>query len=118
MRKFKLPGYEKINSIIPYTRMDENAKPTSKKGATEPEESIPLEEVGMGGPEGRVYWKPEMEEWLRPKKREPKSENGDTRKTKTPAKAKASQVQEVTEDVSNRKPSTNGRSSKRQKNIT
>ncbi|KAK1028018.1 hypothetical protein LTR33_017407, partial [Friedmanniomyces endolithicus] len=35
-------------------------------------EVIPEEEVGMGGPEGRVYWPPGMEEWLRPKKREVK----------------------------------------------
>jgi UV DNA damage endonuclease len=34
--------------------------------------AIPDEEVGMGGPEGRVYWPPGMEEWLRPKKKEVK----------------------------------------------
>lgn len=34
---------------------------------------IPDDEVGMGGPEGRVYWPPTMEDWLRPKKREIKS---------------------------------------------
>ncbi|KAL8364944.1 hypothetical protein RB595_003977 [Gaeumannomyces hyphopodioides] len=30
------------------------------------------EEVGMGGPEGRVYWPPGMEEWLRPLMRDQK----------------------------------------------
>jgi UV DNA damage endonuclease len=34
--------------------------------------TIPPEELGMGGPLGRVYWPPGMEEWLRPKKREVK----------------------------------------------
>ncbi|XXH00853.1 Long chronological lifespan protein 2 [Hypoxylon texense] len=33
---------------------------------------IPESEVGMGGPENRVYWPLGMEEWLRPKKREVK----------------------------------------------
>ncbi|KAK8101470.1 hypothetical protein PG999_011844 [Apiospora kogelbergensis] len=33
---------------------------------------IPEEEVGMGGPENRVFWPMGMEEWLRPKKREVK----------------------------------------------
>ncbi|TKA61055.1 hypothetical protein B0A49_09268 [Cryomyces minteri] len=30
---------------------------------------IPDDEVGMGGPDGRVYWPPGMEDWLRPAKR-------------------------------------------------
>ncbi|KAK8003993.1 hypothetical protein PG989_003712 [Apiospora arundinis] len=43
---------------------------------------IPEEEVGMGGPENRVFWPMGMEEWLRPKKREikkkaPSSKKGD-----------------------------------------
>jgi UV DNA damage endonuclease len=33
------------------------------------------DEVGMGGPEGRVYRPPGMEEWLRPKKKEVKERN-------------------------------------------
>jgi len=33
---------------------------------------IPEEDVGMGGPEGRVYWPMGMEEYLRPKEREVK----------------------------------------------
>ena len=33
---------------------------------------IPAEEIGMGGPESRVYWPPGNEEWLRPKKRDMK----------------------------------------------
>merc|ERR1711939_1100186 len=36
----------------------------------QPPPLIPDEEVAMDGPEGRVYWPPGMEEWLRPKKRE------------------------------------------------
>ena len=33
------------------------------------QEVIPDEEVGMGGPQGRVYWPPSMEDWLRPVKK-------------------------------------------------
>jgi UV DNA damage endonuclease len=80
MRTFKLPGYELVNDIIPYIRTDENKqyKPprrSSKKNGfvdlealVPPEPNFPEEEVGMGGPERRVYWPPGMEEWLRPKK--------------------------------------------------
>ena len=94
MRTFKLPGFERINDIVPYQRPDENKpwKPKSKKKpkktkkkthdledidmkSEEVEEEdlpppiVPDEEVGMGGPEGRVYWPPTMEDWLRPPKR-------------------------------------------------
>jgi UV DNA damage endonuclease len=97
MRTFKLPGWDTFNNIIPYERDDDNKpeprKPKKGKKKTkkqlaaeatdpsliEPEEPedpprrfIPEEEVGMGGEEGRVYWPPGMEEWLRPKKREVK----------------------------------------------
>ena len=90
MRTFKLPGCDTFNDILPYQRTDENKawkpprKKTSKKKdfhemgdlEAEPEAVlppvIPDEEVGMGGPEGRVYWPPGMEEWLRPKKKEAK----------------------------------------------
>jgi len=51
---------------------------------------VPDEEVGMGGPEGRVYWPPGMEEWLRPKKREIKKKDpasGPAKKDKTPKKS-------------------------------
>ncbi|KAJ9649290.1 hypothetical protein H2199_000065 [Coniosporium tulheliwenetii] len=50
---------------------------------------VPEEEVGMGGPEGRVYWPPGMEDWLRPKKREvtkkEKAPEPDGPKVMTPA---------------------------------
>ena len=85
MRTFKLPGYDTFNDVVPYTRMDDNkitmaamnkkARKTKKSAPTEDEEEpelVPDEDVGMGGPEGRVYWPPGMEEWLRPKKREVK----------------------------------------------
>lgn len=81
MRTFKLPGYDLANDIIPYTRTDENKpfKPPRKSpkknggfvdlGAlVPPPREFSEEEVGMGGPEGRVYWPVGMEEWLRPKK--------------------------------------------------
>ena len=97
MRAFKLPGFEKVNDIIPHVRIDENrpekkrATPKKKKTARAPtteaeqqeeeeeliedvvaamlREHVPEEEVSMGGPDGRVYWPPGMEEWLRPVKR-------------------------------------------------
>lgn len=92
MRTFRLPGFATFNNIVPYERADDNKpeprkakkKKTKKQLKTEeedpsliePEEPerpvIPVDEVGMGGPEGRVYWPPGMEEWLRPKKREVK----------------------------------------------
>ncbi len=92
MRTFRLPGWDSFNNIIPYERADDN-KPEPRKAKVkktkkqlkaeeedpsliEPEEPekpvIPEEEVGMGGPQNRVYWPPGMEEWLRPKKREVK----------------------------------------------
>lgn len=81
MRKYQLPGYERLNELTPHVREDENKpwKPprkTKKSGdhidlsqLTPPPQSIPTEEVSMGGPERRVYWPPGHEEWLRPKKR-------------------------------------------------
>ncbi|PYH49489.1 UV-endonuclease UVE-1 [Aspergillus saccharolyticus JOP 1030-1] len=80
MRTFKLPGFDLFNDMLPYQRTDENKpfKPprkTKKKegfvdleGQVPPVRTVPEEEVGMGGPDRRVYWPPGMEEWLRPKK--------------------------------------------------
>ncbi|KAL7625812.1 hypothetical protein AAE478_005035 [Parahypoxylon ruwenzoriense] len=95
MRNFKLPGWDRFNDVIPYERQDENRpppKPTKKKqrkrkksaddddevGEMERDEEqkpppeILESELGMGGPNNRVYWPIGMEEWLRPKKREVK----------------------------------------------
>ncbi|KAL9054291.1 MAG: hypothetical protein Q9162_004249 [Coniocarpon cinnabarinum] len=104
MRTFKLPGYERLGDIIPHVREDENkpVKPPPKKKATpkkkrkaenedaddgasvadapadpEPAPVIPEEELNMGGPDGRVYWPPGMEEWLRPVKRVVKKKDPD-----------------------------------------
>ncbi|KAM3077640.1 hypothetical protein ACMFMG_006969 [Clarireedia jacksonii] len=115
MRTFKLPGFETFNDIVPYERDDDNRvlpkkakkKKTKKQVAAEIEEFgqeieeeeepekdiIPEEEVGMGGPENRVYWPVGMEEWLRPKKREIKKKGGDDEeemfKNPTPANFEA-----------------------------
>lgn len=113
MRIFKLPGFDRFNDIIPHVRKDDNKpwpipkkkKTPKKKGksALQEEEDTMIEteepaqpviaddEVGMGGPEGRVYWPPGMEEWLRPVKRvvKPKAEKVDAEGnavTPTPAK--------------------------------
>ncbi|KAI2629203.1 UV-endonuclease UvdE [Hypomontagnella submonticulosa] len=93
MRTFKLPGWDRFNDIVPFERQDENRplpKPLKKKrrktkktadAGVEEEEmeeqpdsppEIPESELGMGGPDNRVYWPVGMEEWLRPKKREVK----------------------------------------------
>ncbi|KAI0849170.1 UV-endonuclease UvdE [Daldinia vernicosa] len=94
MRNFKLPGWDRFNDVIPYEREDENRpipkppkkkKRKTKKGADadieveedaeeepKPPPEIPESELGMGGPNNRVYWPVGMEEWLRPKKREVK----------------------------------------------
>ncbi|KAL2869234.1 UV-endonuclease UVE-1 [Aspergillus lucknowensis] len=81
MRTYKLPGHDLFNDITPYVRTDENKPfkppPKSRKknggfvdleAQMPPPKAVPEEEIGMGGPERRVYWPPGMEEWLRPKK--------------------------------------------------
>jgi len=97
MRTFRLPGWDGFNDIIPYERTDDNRavprkarrKKTKKQVAAEIEEfgeevpgspeaereEVEESEIGMGGPEKRVYWPPGMEEWLRPKKREGKKKD-------------------------------------------
>ncbi|KAI0398949.1 UV-endonuclease UvdE-domain-containing protein [Xylaria palmicola] len=95
MRTYRLPGWDSFNDVVPYEREDENRPPPKtpkkkqrkkrgkaevKEDAAEQEEEeppkqqsppkIPDEELGMGGPNNRVYWPIGMEEWLRPQKRE------------------------------------------------
>ena len=115
MKTFKLPGYHTFNDIIPHIRKDDNkpvklpkkktprkkAKKAKKDGddleaaeqAIEAEEEeeyvqevIPEDDVGMGGPEGRVYWPPGMEDWLRPVKRVIKKKDPEEKEKLTPAK--------------------------------
>ena len=109
MRTFKLPGFDTFNDIIPHIRKDDNKpiktpkkKTPKKKKAVKSEdddldaaeealeadenpiqETIPDDEVGMGGPEGRVYWPPGMEHWLRPVKKliKPKEPKDDAKMT-------------------------------------
>jgi UV DNA damage endonuclease len=105
MRTFKLPGYNLFNDIIPHVRHDENkpvkvakskSTPKKKNNAAAAEDdvgldtvpvAVPDEEVGMGGPERRVYWPPTMEEWLRPPKRIVKKKED----AETPAKKRKKQ---------------------------
>ncbi|KAM3418581.1 hypothetical protein BST61_g4557 [Cercospora zeina] len=95
MRIFKLPGYDTFNDILPYTRNDDNkmtlqAMNRKKKKEDGPEpELVPEEDIGMGGPEGRVYWPPTMEEWLRPKKKEVKKKDPSERAEKLKQEAAA-----------------------------
>jgi len=118
MRVFKLPGFDTFNDMIPHVRKDDNKpvrlpkKNTPKKKKTKEvknaedelglgeeaiedaldkstPDAIPDDQVGMGGPEGRVYWPPGMEEWLRPVKRvvKPREPSDGVKKEKsTPAK--------------------------------
>jgi len=98
MRTFRLPGRDTFNNIVPFECEDDNRpvpqkakkKKTKKQIAAEIEEFVeemsedeelirveaPDGEIGMGGPENRVYWPPGMEEWLRPKKRKVKKKTG------------------------------------------
>lgn len=121
MRTFKLPGFDTFTDIIPHQRGDESkpAKPPKKKskkvmkaGEEEglepdlgtPAVVVPEEDTGMGGPDGRVYWPPGMEEWLRPPKRVAKKNGqvGDTPVRKGPAKSangRKSAVDHKIEDV-------------------
>lgn len=91
MRSFRLPGFERINNVVPYEREDEDrpAKKVPKKrkrgraagegkeeGVDEGEEEeasegrfVSTEQFGMGGPLNRVYWPIGMDDWLKPKKR-------------------------------------------------
>jgi UV DNA damage endonuclease len=101
MRTFKLPGFEKINDMVPHERTDESRptlkapKKTKAKGGKRKRETdedamdfdgaeengeasgigIEISEAdrGMGGPENRVYWPLGNEDWLKPKKREVKT---------------------------------------------
>ncbi|KAL8827877.1 MAG: hypothetical protein Q9191_002925 [Dirinaria sp. TL-2023a] len=111
MRIFKLPGFDSFNDIVPHVRQDDNKpvktpkkkKKTPTKKTPRAAEEEPLDEdgdsqqqqqqaiiedadIGMGGPEGRVYWPPGMEEWLRPVKRVVKPKDPDAKPTPAPAK--------------------------------
>ncbi|OMP84729.1 UV-damage endonuclease [Diplodia seriata] len=119
MRNFKLPGWDLINDVVPHVRRDENkpARPPAKKKATPKKKSkkaadaddaveaaaeeleeaapppiVPEEELGMGGPDRRVYWPPGMEEWLRPVKRVVKKKEDGEKATPAKTKKKAANV--------------------------
>lgn len=120
MRTFKLPGYDTFNDIIPHVRKDDNKPvkqpkkktPKKKKAAKDEdeaaeaaEEAIEAEDdsvqqvildddVGMGGPDGRVYWPPGMEHWLRPVKKviKPKEPKDETKMTPAQKKKAAAGV--------------------------
>ncbi|KAK5637145.1 hypothetical protein RRF57_012857 [Xylaria bambusicola] len=51
---------------------EEVADDVSDEPEPAPPPDVPEAELGMGGPENRVYWPIGMEEWLRPRKREVK----------------------------------------------
>lgn len=101
IRTYKLPGYDLFNDIIPHVRNDENKpwkppkrSPKKNNGFVDleqlvPPPVVPEEEVGMGGPERRVYWPAGMEEWLRPKK------VMRLKSTATPAKGKRTKVLDI-----------------------
>lgn len=128
MRTFKLPGYDSFNDIVPHVRNDDN-KPTKtpkKKPQKKPKKvktedggleiaedatvidddpiqvEIADDEVGMGGPEKRVYWPPGMEEWLRPKVKKvvkPKSGEESNEKAATNSTKKRKATAAATEEA-------------------
>lgn len=55
MRRFRLPGCDRIGDVLPHERDGPAAEGT--------------DEIDVGGPEGRVYWPEGREDWLRPKKK-------------------------------------------------
>jgi UV DNA damage endonuclease len=66
-RKYGIGGENLFREVIPHERADDN-RPKGKKG--EPlAVTVPDEEIGMGGPERRVYWPLGNEHWLSPRKR-------------------------------------------------
>ncbi|KUI70717.1 UV-damage endonuclease [Cytospora mali] len=99
MRRFKLPGHERIADVVAFEREDQDRAappvkkvkkaPRKKKGKEDVENedeaqgeetevptvgalTVTPEEFGMGGPMGRVYWPVGFEEWLAPKRKEKK----------------------------------------------
>ena len=91
-----------IGEVIPHTRTDENApEKTRKKKEEVEEEKLPIvvldDDVGMGGPENRVYYPEGQYQWLSPAKvvRKKKEEDGEQPKEgeeqpkKKPRKARA-----------------------------
>jgi UV DNA damage endonuclease len=114
MRTFKLPGFDRIADIIPYERFDDNKEAESAAGQRkiakgEHFDLVPEEEIGMGGPQGRVYWPLGMEEWLRPKKREVKPKKEDT--AEKDAKKKEKLKKEAEKLYAERQAALNGSSS-------
>jgi UV DNA damage endonuclease len=114
MRTFKLPGFDRIADIIPYERFDDNKEAESAAGQRkiakgEHFDLVPEEEIGMGGPQGRVYWPLGMEEWLRPKKREVKPKKDDTAEKE--AKKKEKLKKEAEKLYAERQAALNGKSS-------
>lgn len=66
-------------ALPPDEQANEESKPPSLLN------EVPASEIGMGGPQNRVFWPVGMEEWLRPKKREVKK--------KTPAMAAGAKLE-------------------------
>ena len=125
MRTFKLPGFDTFNDILPHIRKDDNKPiktpkkktPKKKKAAKTEDEDleaedeaieveedpvqqiIPDDEVGMGGPEGRVYWPPGMEHWLRPVKKVIKPKEPKDKTKMTPAQKKKAAAEAAKEGV-------------------
>ena len=111
MRTFKLPGFERINDVVPHEREDESRAPVKKKkqkgkrkkkeftddetandgggyDIIDPGWEVAADDFAMGGPLGRVYWPVGCEDWLRPMKREIKKKETRTTRRKRLSKSK------------------------------
>nr|KMM66726.1 UV DNA damage endonuclease [Coccidioides posadasii RMSCC 3488] len=89
MKTYKLPGFEKVNEIIPHVRPRE------------------LEDgIDIGGPEGRVYWPVGMEHWLRPEKRvvKRKMKNDEPGSNKSGPRTKAMAEESEGEGIMTKRP--------------
>ncbi|KAL1987839.1 hypothetical protein VTN96DRAFT_2242 [Rasamsonia emersonii] len=113
MRKFKLPGHDLFNDMVPHVREDENKpwkppKNPKRNGdfidlqqLVPPPPAIPEEEVGMGGPQRRVYWPPGKRHWLWPAK------SAVSRRTAEMASIETISRSGDSPDVDNKAPSKN-----------
>lgn len=111
MRTFKLPGFDSFADVIPYERHDDNKFAESAAGQRkiakgEHIDLVPEDDIGMGGPEGRVYWPIGMEEWLRPKKKEMKKKDDNAGEKE--AKKKEKQKKEAEKLYAERQAAING----------
>jgi len=109
-RKYRIEDGGGFKEVVPHERSDDNRPP--KKGEAEREE-VPQEEVGMGGPEGRVYWPLGKEEWLTPRKRVVKKKEVQELEGGVPQKTKGKKVKQEVKGEEETPPAPSAKKPKR-----